>query len=675
MGHQAVTMTTRAADAVPGMPEKARRPAYWMCWLLVLAAGVAVVVPVVATVLAGPESYLRIARDDPGRLTSVLTVVVRSICDIAGLVTVGGLASAVLLGRQRPVREGKRQLDVTEWFEPFVVRRAGATWAVSAGVLVVLDALDSNGQSLSRLADLPAVGFSLFSGDAARAWMVACAAAVIAWLTGLLATQWMTYGVALAAGLLGGLAPVVVGQVLVGPNHDFGSDSAIYQTLAGQMLLGIVVVQALRIATGRRIRLRQQWPPAAAALLAVMVVAELVILWFKLAGTSLTGSATGWLELVRLAALVVVGAGLLIAWGPGGRAAAGSGVRVGLGVAVGGVGVFLSAGIAMTRIPPPQFFVPTSISQIFFGFDLPDRPSFGALAGQWRPNLLFVVAAVVAIVGYLFAARRVDRWPVLRTVAWVIGWTLIVVVTSSGLGKYSGGDFAIHMVVHMTLSMLAPLPLVLAGPITLLLRALGVSKDEPGPHEWITAALHSRFLRALYHPLFVFAVYIGSYYALYLTGAFGTLMKFHWAHQLMNVHFLLVGCLYFGLVIGVDPTPRKLPSLAKLGYIMAAMPFHAFFGVILMSGGVIGTQFYEHLELPWARDLAGTQQTAGGVAWAGGEIPLLIVVVVLALQWAMQDSKEARRKDRHLDAGLDDSFDSYNEMLARLAERTGKDAQ
>jgi putative copper resistance protein D len=41
----------------------------------------------------------------------------------------------------------------------------------------------------------------------------------------------------------------------------------------------------------------------------------------------------------------------------------------------------------------------------------------------------------------------------------------------------------------------------------------------------------------------------------------------------------------------------------------------------------------------------------------------------------MQDSKEARRKDRHLDAGLDDSFDSYNEMLARLAERTGKDAQ
>lgn len=129
-------------------------------------------------------------------------------------------------------------------------------------------------------------------------------------------------------------------------------------------------------------------------------------------------------------------------------------------------------------------------------------------------------------------------------------------------------------------------------------------------------------------------------------------MKFHWAHQLMNVHFLLVGCLYFGLVIGVDQTPRKLPSLAKLGYIMAAMPFHAFFGVILMSGGIIGEEFYQHLDLPWARDLAGTQQAGGGVAWAGGEIPLLIVVIVLALQWAIQDKKEARRLDRHLDSGL-----------------------
>ncbi|GAA1585459.1 cytochrome c oxidase assembly protein [Kribbella hippodromi] len=687
-----MTIPTRSVTPVE---RSSRQPRTWLKLLLVLFAALAVVVPVVTTVVVGADSYLRIARDDPGRLTSVLTVVVRAVCELAALVTVGGLASAVLVGRHRPVRDAgsKRQLEVAEWFEPFVIRRAAATWAISAGLLVLLDALDSNGQPLSRLADLSAVGFSMFGGDAARAWMVACVAAIAAWVTGALAVRWVTYGVVLVVALLGSLAPVVVGQVLVGPNHDFGSDAAIYQTVAGQVLLGLLVVQALRMATGRKVRVgeRRRWKLVAVALLVVMVVAEVVLLWFKLAGSSPTASATGWFELVRLASLVIVAAGLLLAMrsgraetapdsAPGAPGAAGAApagrVQGALALAVAGIGVFVAAGIAMTRIPPPQFFVPTSVSQIFFGFDLPNGPSFSTLAGQWRPNLLFAVAAVVAIAGYLLAAgklrRRGEHWPVLRTVAWVIGWALILVVTSSGLGKYSGADFAIHMVVHMTLSMLAPIPLVLAGPLTLLLRALPTARDgRPGPYEWITAALHSRFLRALYHPLLVFVLYIGSYYALYLTGAFGTLMKFHWAHQLMNGHFLLVGCLYFGLVIGVDQTPRKLPSLAKLGYIMAAMPFHAFFGVILMSGGIIGEEFYRHLDLPWATDLAGTQQAGGGVAWAGGEVPLLIVVIVLALQWAIQDKKEARRLDRHLDTGLDDSHDAYNAMLARLAERSG----
>lgn len=667
-------MTITTPSVAPGTGRSSRQSVSWMKWLLVLLAVVVVAVAVVVTLVIGPDSYVRIARDDPGRLTSVLAVLVRAICDLSSLVTVGALVSAVLVGRQRPVREAgsKRQLDVAEWFEPFVVRRAGATWAISSGLLVVLDALDSNGQSLSRLVDLSAVGFSLLSGDAARAWMVACAAAGIAWLTGLLAVRWVTYGIALAVALVGSLAPVVVGQVLVGPNHDFGSDAAIYQTVASQLLFGVVVVQGLRVATGRRVRAaeRPQWRVVAVGLLVVTFVAELVLLWFKLAGSGVTASATGWLELVRLAGLVVVAGGLAIK----------ARVRLSVALLASGAGVFVACGVAMTRIPPPQFFVRTSISQIFFGYDVAKAPSFVVLVGQWRPNLLFVVAAGVAVAGYLLAVRRLrcrgQDWPMLRTVAWVIGWTLILVVTSSGLGKYSGANFAIHMVVHMTLSMLAPLPLVLAGPITLLLRALPPAGDrQPGPHEWIAAVLHSRVLRAVYHPLFVFVVYIGSYYGLYLTAAFGTLMKFHWAHQLMNVHFLVVGCLYFGLVIGVDQTPRRLPSLAKLGYIMAAMPFHAFFGVILMSGGVVGETFYRYLDLPWARDLAGTQQAAGGVAWAGGEIPLLIVVVVLALQWAIQDSKEARRVDRHLDSGLDDSYDAYNAMLARLAERGGKDTK
>ncbi|MGO1850172.1 cytochrome c oxidase assembly protein, partial [Microbacterium sp.] len=104
-------------------------------------------------------------------------------------------------------------------------------------------------------------------------------------------------------------------------------------------------------------------------------------------------------------------------------------------------------------------------------------------------------------------------------------------------------------------------------------------------------------------------------------------------------------------------------------YVLAAMPFHAFFGVILMtSPAIIAEDFYRYLDLPWA-DLQAQQYLGGGVAWAGGEVPLMIVIVALAIQWSRQDTREARRKDRHLDAGRDEEFDAYNQMLQRLTDR------
>ncbi|WP_309472638.1 cytochrome c oxidase assembly protein [Microbacterium sp. H6] len=265
---------------------------------------------------------------------------------------------------------------------------------------------------------------------------------------------------------------------------------------------------------------------------------------------------------------------------------------------------------------------------------------------------------------------RGDAWPTGRTAAWVAGWAVVVFVTSSGFGKYSAPDFGVHMIVHMSLNMAAPILLVLGGVITLLLRATRSDPTRPaGAHDWITWVLHWPVLRFVFNPLIVFILFVGSYYGLYFTGIFGEFMRFHWAHQLMNVHFLIAGYLFYALVIGVDRPPRPLPHIGKLGFVLAAMPFHAFFGVILMTGNMlIAEDFYRNFALPWS-DLPAAQYFAGGVAWAGGEIPLLLVIIALGIQWSRQDAKDARRKDRHLDTGRDDEFDQYNRMLEQLAAR------
>jgi putative copper resistance protein D len=163
-------------------------------------------------------------------------------------------------------------------------------------------------------------------------------------------------------------------------------------------------------------------------------------------------------------------------------------------------------------------------------------------------------------------------------------------------------------------------------------------------------------------------LFVGSYYALYFSGIFPAALPEHWAHKLMNLHFLVVGVLFFWPVVGVDPAPRRLPPAARMGLVFASVPFHAFFGVAVMSENIaIGGEYYRSLALPWVPDVLRDQQIGGGLAWAAGELPLLLVVVALLVQWSRQDERSARRDDRRADGDGDADLEAYNAMLRRLA--------
>jgi putative copper resistance protein D len=73
------------------------------------------------------------------------------------------------------------------------------------------------------------------------------------------------------------------------------------------------------------------------------------------------------------------------------------------------------------------------------------------------------------------------------------------------------------------------------------------------------------------------------------------------------------------------------------------------------------------LALPWVTDPLRDQQLGGGLAWASGELPLVLVVIVLLVQWSRQDERSARRDDRRADADGDADLEAYNAMLRRLA--------
>jgi len=60
-------------------------------------------------------------------------------------------------------------------------------------------------------------------------------------------------------------------------------------------------------------------------------------------------------------------------------------------------------------------------------------------------------------------------------------------------------------------------------------------------------------------------------------------MQTHLGHLAMDLHFLLSGVLFFYLIVGVDPNPRRIPHLIRIVILFAAMSIHAFFSIALLS--------------------------------------------------------------------------------------------
>ena len=115
--------------------------------------------------------------------------------------------------------------------------------------------------------------------------------------------------------------------------------------------------------------------------------------------------------------------------------------------------------------------------------------------------------------------------------------------------------------------MLAPILFVLGAPTTLALRALPASRGDgvPGAREAIVGLMHARWLQVLTHPLVVFPLFIGSFYAVYFTSA--VRLDDRVARRAPDHERALpaVGYLFYWVIIGVDPAPRRLTPLVEAG--------------------------------------------------------------------------------------------------------------
>lgn len=267
------------------------------------------------------------------------------------------------------------------------------------------------------------------------------------------------------------------------------------------------------------------------------------------------------------------------------------------------------------------------------------------------PTQLLDALVVLALVGAGEAYRRAearvrrtghaDPRSVGRRRSFLTGLVVLWVALETPIDTWTATSFAIHMVQHLLLTMVAAPLLVLGAPIRLALRAW------PGaPRRRIVRVLRSRIARLVSDPLVGWATFFGIMWATHLTGVYEATLRSTPIHAAEHAAYLGSALMFWSPVIGVDPSPSRLSHPGRILYLFLAMPAMAFLGLTIYSTRDVLYPAYAAAE-GVSRALTD-QHVAGALMWTGTMFLIVPALGFVVVDWMHAEEREAAREDARI---------------------------
>jgi cytochrome c oxidase assembly factor CtaG len=276
------------------------------------------------------------------------------------------------------------------------------------------------------------------------------------------------------------------------------------------------------------------------------------------------------------------------------------------------------------------------------------EPTLGRILFAWSLNPLVTAGLVATAVLYLQGRRRLVAdgvaWPARRTAYFIAGLAAIALALLSPIEAYDTALFSVHVVQHMLLTMVAAPLLALGAPITLALRV-----SRGATRQRLVRALHSPPVRVVGHPIVAWVLFTLTLYGLYFSPVFDLSLRQPLVHDLVHLHFLSVGLLFWWPVVGIDPSRWRMPHIARLLFVFMMVPFHAFLGVAILNSGRVLAPTLASFQRSWGPTPLADQHAGGAILWGAGDLIALGAVLGILISWASYEEKVvAVREDRRL---------------------------
>ena len=637
---------------------------------------VAVSAAAVGLVVAGGTYETLPGLADPGPLVTWGASVTRVLTDIAAIATVGLLLSATALapsGKNGVLsRVGRTDSIRAAW--------AAGIWAVLAGAQLFFVLALVLGVPLGDALRPEIVSTYANDLDTTRALLVMAILAVVVTVGAITAASTGATGAWLVVAIVAAALPGLAGHSSALGDHELATTAGVTHMVSAVLWVGGLLALTIH-AIRRDVPLErpvQRFSTIALTAIVLLAASGLANAYTRVDGLNQL-LTTGYGQVTMMKVWLLVGLGvigfvlrkrIIPSLGTASRVRAFARVAA-IELTIMAIAIGLGVSLASSPYPREEQLLP-SYGETLLGFPYPPAPTIDSVVLGFKFDPLFFTASLIVaalyVIGYIRVRRAGIEWPVLRLVSFLAGIGVIIWTTNSGIAIYSQVSVGLHMTQHMIMTMLSPILLVMGAPATLALRALKPARgNERGPREWLVWFLHSPITRVLTNPFYVFIVYVIGLYGLYMTPLFGWLMGSHVGHVVMQAHFILSGYLFYWVLIGIDPRPRPLPYWGRLILLLLALAVHGFFAVAMMMGTTpMAVEWYGIVRPEWVTDPLRDTLLGGQVAWGLSEIPSVIVLIAIAVQWSRSDEREAKRKDRAADRDGNAELEEYNAYLQSL---------
>lgn len=651
-------------------------------WLLI--AALALAVGLTAALLFGGAAAAR-SLLDPGPLVRWGLPGALAVHNIAIAAVVGALIFAVvILPKDKIAKDRSSSSSNTEEHPAFsrvmtLAAIASVLWTLAAISVFLLTYLDQSGLPVSTSSDFTkGLVYFMMEVDSGRAWLsITLIAAVVSTLCfGIRALVGLALTLLLA--LIGMVPQALIGYSASAADHEGAVNSLLLHIIGVALWFGGIV--AFTVVSPQLSRpgsltgnVLKRFSALALFGFALVFASGVVNASIRLSSwDALFNSAYGQLILIKTMATLLLGAigfihrrWIIPQWAGNSLPASGQpgstktkaklstkralwqlvAAELAILAAVSGIAV----GLSRSAPPQPTGYAPnTPPAQILSGYPLPPELTPLRWLSEWRVDWLWLAVALGAAVAYVLGVRKIrrqgnrgDRWPWLRTASWLVAMIALVYLTSGGPSVYGQVLFSAQLVNQLTLTMVLPIFLVLAAPLTLALKALPVRGDgSRGIREWVLAIVHSKIAAVLTHLLFAAVNLGGGILLFYYSPVFGYALRDNIGHELTILYFLISGYLFALSMIGLDPVPRRFRHPLRLVVLLATMAFFVLFGLAVSSSStLLQASYFGNLGRDWGLSAIADQQLGGLLAWGIGGVGTVLLAVVVAVSWQRNNNR------------------------------------